>query len=115
MMLTTPALAASCRPRADRVTAYAAGDQHQHAGRVRARLGVHVGVEDPGDEEPDRRTRRPGRWGATAYLDAGLRDTASILESASAEVRSPDACVFDNSKKRVAGGRRTGEGTPACG
>jgi hypothetical protein len=66
------------------VTAYAAGDQHQHAGRVRARLGVRVGVEDPGDEERDRRTRRPGRWGATAYLDAGLRDTASILESASA-------------------------------
>ena len=26
-------------------------DQHQHAGGVRAALGVDVGVEDPGDEE----------------------------------------------------------------
>jgi hypothetical protein len=28
-------------------------DQHQDPGCVRARLGIHVGVEDPGDQEGD--------------------------------------------------------------
>jgi hypothetical protein len=37
------------------------GDQHQDPGRVRARLGIHVGVEDPGDQEGDGREHQHQR------------------------------------------------------
>ena len=61
------AAAAAWLAQSSSVTATAAGrHQHQHAGRVRAALGVDVGLEEHGDEERDRgeeqhqRPRRPG-------------------------------------------------------